>query len=897
MATATNHSGRLTAHRGMRNGRTGPAVAAGPGTADVKFTVPVVTHVVPRTRLHTVLTACLGDPCTLIAAPAGWGKTVLVSSWLADGGAGRAAVWITLSSADDDVRAFWSTVATALAPVVGERTASEIRHAATDTDVDDVPRQLAAALAERGTPVVLVLDNLHELTSPAVHESLLRLVRRPPPELRFVATTRRDPPWPVHRLRLEGVLTEIRAAELAFRADEAAALFAQLGVELDEAYLGRVIERTEGWVAGLRLAALELRDAVDPAPFVDAFSGNDHAVAAYLLSEVLDRLTPELLEFLVTVSILDLVSADLADALTGRQTGAATLTELAASNLFVQAIGPAGRWYRLHRLIADVLRARITDRRTLRDLHRRAAEWHRRHSMPLDALRHALRGGLWSLAADLAGINVVALLIRGSARDVEVLLSGVPRDTLLRHPELAAALAGARILQGSSVEVGELTAAARAGQAGLPARRGTRLRVILDLIEMGIARTRGDLAAVAAAARRVPDDPRVLAGLGLAAWDVVPLIVLGNAGTAELWTGDMIEAEKHLRAALDTSHSGGLLRPHLNAAAQLALLHCEHGDLTLAEAEANALAECAAEAGWSVSAQAVGAYLALARVSLDRAEPAEADRWLARVVEVEAVAPEPHVQLAAAALMALRRADAGDVEGALAGLRAASGRTDTTPVLADRLRQVEADLVRRTGDFRRAGELLSGLRGPVTPEIAHARGRLYLAAGDVEAAEHAVSPSAPTSVRHQVNGGVLRALIAAARDDAMALSWLEDALLAAAPFGIRRPFLVESAELRALLTDRIEAGTAATAFAVDLLRRMSGRGPHPPAPAKPIEPLTEREQVVLRYMASTLTNAEIAAELYLSVNTVKSHQRMVYRKLGADGRRDAVRRARELRLL
>ena len=326
-------------------------------------------------------------------------------------------------------------------------------------------------------------------------------------------------------------------------------------------------------------------------------------------------------------------------------------------------MGPGGRWYRLHRLIADVLRTRITDPRTIRDVHRRAAQWYRRHSMPLDAVRYALRGGLWPLAAELVGVHGLALVVRGSARELDVLLSAVARDALLGHPELAATLAAARIFQGSHREVRELVAAAVVGVADLPQPRGERLRVVLDLVEMGHARLLGDLVALGAAAHRVPDDPRTLSALGLAGWDVIPLLVLNNAGTAELWTGDMAEAEKHLRAAMDANQWSGLLRPHLNAASQLALLLGERGDLDAAQADAQAAVQRATEAGWATSAQAVAAYLALAWVSLDRSEPKDVDRWLGRVAEVEAIAPEPHVQLAAAALNALRRADSGDWAG------------------------------------------------------------------------------------------------------------------------------------------------------------------------------------------------------------------------------------------
>jgi LuxR family maltose regulon positive regulatory protein len=521
--------------------------------------------------------------------------------------------------------------------------------------------------------------------------------------------------------------------------------------------------------------------------------------------------------------------------------------------------------------------------------------------MPLDAVRYALRGGLWSLASGLVGVHVVGLALGGSRRELDVLLSGVPRDVLLSHPELAAGLAAARIAQGASGEVGALTAAASAAMDGLAIQRAKRLRFVLDLIEMVYARTQGDLAACAAAARRIPDDPHTLASLGLAAWDLIPMLVLSNAGTAELWIGEGLEAEKHLRAAIDANHGRSLLRPYLNSAAHLALLHAERGDLPNAEADAQEVVQRAIQADWASSPQVVAAYLALARVALDQDDPAGADRWLARVAGVESTAPEPHIQLAAAGLKALRLADAGNRESALAGLRATTNQVAGTrpTALANRLLLVEAELLRRAGDLAQATEVLTGLSGPTTAATAHALTRLHLAEGDVTAAEQALAPFPPeqATARQRIDGAILRVLISAAHDRETALRTLEDALLAAAPLAMRRPFLLESTDLATLLSERIETGTGVAAFAVDLLRRMSEQHDRLVPQAVLIDALTEREHVVLRYLASTLSNTEIAAELYLSVNTVKTHQRMVYRKLGAHGRRDAVRRAKELRIL
>jgi LuxR family maltose regulon positive regulatory protein len=418
-------------------------------------------------------------------------------------------------------------------------------------------------------------------------------------------------------------------------------------------------------------------------------------------------------------------------------------------------------------------------------------------------------------------------------------------------------------------------------------------------LEFGNGRARGDLLAVAAACRRIPQDPSALAALGLTGWDLISLLVLGNGGMVEFWTGDMDAAEKHLRAAVDFDRPGGVLRPHLNAAAHLALLQCERGDLDAADVEARAVVEHSTEVGWTVSAQVVVAYLTLAWVALDRDDRPEVNGWLGRVAEVETVIPEPHVQLAAAALAALRRCDDGDPIGALSDLRLTTARLagNAPPALIDRLTYVEADLLCRIGDVENAGAALGRLHGQSTRASARALARLHLYQGDPEAAERALarSPDNGPTVRGQIDGAILRSLCTTPQDRVTALTRLDAALVAAAPLGMRRPFMVPLPGLLELINARIEAGTEAAAFAVDLVRRISGHHSRPTITLT--EPLTDREQHILRYLASTLSNAEIAAELYLSVNTVKTHQRMIYRKLDAAGRREAVRRAKELRLL
>ncbi|WP_433787847.1 LuxR C-terminal-related transcriptional regulator [Actinomycetospora sp. CA-101289] len=868
----------------------GPVPAAPTPDVPAKFAVPVATHVVARPRLHARLDAGVADGVVLIAAGPGWGKSLLVGSWVAAGAGGRGVAWVSLDAGDDDARAFWRTVATALAQVAGDRVARAL--ARLPSGAGELPGDLVRAL-DGTDPLVVVLDNLHEVADPEVHAGLQRLVEHPPPGLALVITTRRDPAWALPRLRLAGLVTEIRAADLAFDRDEAAALFDHLGVDLGTGQLDEMVRRTEGWAAGLRLGALHLRGAPDVDAAVGAFSGDDHDVSGYLLDEILDHQPPGLVTFLERVAVVDLVCADLADALVGGHDGAAVLADLAASHLFVQALGP-GRWYRLHRLVLDLLRARPLPRRERRDLHRRASTWFAAHGTALEAVRAAVRGELWPLASELVSRHLLALALGGSGRELERVLAEVPRHVLLAQPELATALAGARISRAHGVEVARLVEAARTSWGGLSARRIDRLRLFHALILGGLARMDGDPAASRDALRAVELDAAALAALDVADVDVVLDVVRSNLGTAAFWIGDLEEAETHLREVADLRGARAL--PPLNAAAHLALIAVGRGELDAAEQVATAVVDAAEAAGWTLAIQVAPAYLALARVVFDRGDTDGADTWWRRLAEVEEQGPERPLQLAGALLRALRHDAAGDAGRGLAELRSTRARLGgwaPPRPLREQAALTEAALLARVGELP-AARLLLGREGP--PETDAGRlllARLHRRLEDPEAARDVLAGVRGDAVRTRVDAGVVGALLAdEAGDEDRAADLLEDALVAAAPHGLRRPFLAEP-DLAPLLARRLERGTAAGGFALELLGR--------PTPTRDtagvVDPLTERERLALRYLASSLANTEIAAALYVSVNTVKTHQRAVYRKLGADGRRDAVRRARELGLL
>jgi LuxR family transcriptional regulator, maltose regulon positive regulatory protein len=613
-----------------------------------KFSPPVVTDVVSRARLHPLVTAPSGAPVTVVAAAAGWGKTIFAASWLRAGNAGRKGVWVSLEEADDDPHAFWCAVAAGLLPVVPARAGEALRRvAAGAVAAEELPGKVAAALRLAPDPIAVVLDNLHEISSPEVHQGLVRLVERPPSNLSLLVTTRRDPPWPLPRLRLAGLVAEIRAADLAFRTDEAAELFTRLGVGVTRPQLQRLVERTEGWAAGLRLVAVHLKGVHDLPAAVEVFSGEDHSVAGYLLTEVLDRQAPELVAILETISVVDLVCADLADALTGGHDGAQVLADLAASHLFVQAVGQPGRWYRLHRLISDILRARPVPRRRRRDGHRRAAEWFRINAMPLEAIRSAVAGEFWPLVAELAGTHALQLIAAGRGRALEQTLASIPRTVLGGQPELAGALALARVTLGSDAEAAALISWGRAADGAVSSRRAARAQVLLDLSASGLARIAGDWEATVRALRCLPVAADALAALEMAGAEIVPVVVNNHRGTAALWAGDLDGAERYLTAAMH-AELDAIAIPQLNAMAYHCLLRCERGELDPAQAAARRVIDTASAAGLATAVQPLGAYLSLARVALDRGGTDEADEWLARIADVQALAPEPHVRLAAA---------------------------------------------------------------------------------------------------------------------------------------------------------------------------------------------------------------------------------------------------------
>lgn len=890
-----------------------------------------------RPRLLDRLERGAAGPVTLLLAPAGWGKTTLLSGWARAERAGPAPVWVSVAE-DDTTERLWAYLAAAL------RTAVAGDPGADPPVPVDPPRPaqleaLAAALAAREHPVLLVLDDLHRVTDAQALAGLEFLLRHGDGRLRLVAGARREPPLALHRWRLAGELTVLGPDELAFTADEVADLLVAYGVPVPAEAVPRLAERTAGWPAGLRLATLAL--GADPARAVAHVAGDQPDIAAYLRDEVLAPLDPAVCDVLRRSAVAVAVRADLAAAVTGRADAGRLLAEAAREGGFVQQDGGSPPWYRPHPLLADLLRDELARLPVgeLGELHRRAAGWFAAHDRPAEALRHALAAGEWADATELLVTRWPELAPDEPARPVPPAPPEPPAEAVRRDPELALAAAAERAYAGDPAAAEALLRHAVGHATDLPAPRRDRFRRLATAVELSLARLAGDHAEVRRAADRLlatapHDDPAgpdgdqparqrpgepvhggARAGIlgdadadadpGARAVDVDDVRAVAGAahGLVALAEGDLREAGGRFSAALGAARRAGRPRVELLCASRSALLEAARGALRTAEERARVALSMPPCQGWSARLDCGYAYLALALVAWHRDRPAEAAAQLALAGPAGA---EPGGAALAALCRAGLLADGGEPAAGLHTLAAARS-VAPGPELGAWLTAGEAQLRAAVGDPGGARALLDAVGDDSTdPALALVSARLWLRAGDARAAERALpdwtGPGAegwPLPVR--LGAGLLDAALAgAAGDGRRAGRLLEETLALAEPDGCRRVFTRAEPGVRDLLTAHLDSGTAYWATVSDLVRSVdaSGADGAPDGSARALdEPLTERELTILRYLQSILTNVEIAAELSLSVNTVKTHVRNVYRKLDATRRREAVRRARELRLI
>ena len=864
---------------------------------------------------------------TVVSAPAGSGKTLLLRSWIAEQNLAEQAAWVPVQDTARDPQRFWLSVLGALRDTAAGSKLVRPLTAAPELDGWAVVERLLTDLGGLEDRVWLVIDDVHELRSAEALQQLELLMMRAPTGLRFVLTTRHDLRLGLHRLRLDGELTEIRAADLRFTLEEARALFEATGIPLSGAALGLLYDRTEGWVAGLRLAALSLTGHPDPDRFAAEFSGSERTVAEYLLAEVLERQSEPVRRLLLRTSVLDRVNGELADLLTGASGGERILQQLEQAGAFVAALDAQRSWFRYHQLFADLLQLELRGSAPaeLTALHETAAGWYADHGYPAAAVRHAQAAQDWGLAARLLSDHWGGLGLGGLGATAHDLLARFPAGVIAGDPELAARRAGVELGRGSLEEAERYVVLATRALASAPPERRARSQVVLAVVRMRLARQRGDVAAVSEQAQPLlaPAGAADPAGLGLG--EDLRALALIDLGIAELWTAPSEESDRHLEQGIALAHRIG--RPFLEVTG---LAHWAQllswRSFPLGVQRAREAIELAGRHGWTDEPVAGAAHLALGMAMVARGRLADGAQSLEQAERTLRTEVEPAAGMRLRYSRGLLEVVSGRPEAALGAFRAAerlAAQLVTEHILAGRLRSHVLQVLVRLGETQRVDQTFAAMPGPErdTAEMRNALAVLRLAQDDPEAATVALAPvldgSAPLVNAHlwDVQALVLEAIARDTLGDAdAARRALESALDLAEPESLVFPFLLDPAP--ALLENHLRLATPHAPFISEILTLLSpadpdsapegGPGGHGGAGSPLVRGglggifppgLTQSEVRVLRYLPTKLSAPEIADQLYLSVNTVKTHMRHLYDKLGVHRRHEAVEQARALGLL
>ena len=882
-------------------------MASGDDAADVPAVSAVWGGVVSRCALLDRLAEA--ERVVQISAPAGSGKTVLMRSWVAEAGLARHAAWVPVDSQERDPQAFWISVADALRGTAAGSALVRPLTAAPDLDSWAVAERLLTDLAPLEDRLWLVVDDAHLLDSRQVLPQLELLVLRAPPELRFVLATRRDLRLGLHRLRLEGELTEIRTADMRFSLAEARALFDAAGVEVPADALGRLHRRTEGWAAGLRLAALSLAGHPDPQRFAAEFSGTDRTVAEYLLAEVLDRQSEEVRQLLLRTSVLERVSGPLADVLTGRPGGERILQDLEQAGAFVVSLDGRRSWFRYHRLFADLLQLELrrTEPNERAALHGAAAGWLAGHGHPVEAIRQAQAAEDWELAARMLSDHWLDLYLGGRVATLVELLAGFPCRVVAASPELTTVQVAGDLLRRSVEDAARHLAQATGALAAVPADRRGRVRVMLAVLRLLLARRLLDFPVVAEEAQRLLALTEAAGATQLGLGEDLRATALISLGIAEMWALRFEDAERHLTQGVALAREIG--RPYLEFTG---LAHGAHGmllfrpDASQPERSRQAI-ELAERHGWGEEPLAGMAYAQIGIVLLYQGRLEEAEPWLERAERTLRVEVEPAAGMSlryARAILELARGRYQEALAAFGGAEKLAATLVGPHTLVTSMRSRMLHTLVRIGQTERAEQALAELDDDerASAEMRTAEAALRLAAGDPQAAADTLAPVLDGSVCGILRVRMVTALLLEARardalgDQATAGRVLERALDITESNGIVLPFLLDPAP--ALLERHRRYRSAHPALISQILELLGGPGGMGGiVPPRVTEQLTDSETRVLRYLPTHLTTHEIAAELFLSVNTVGTHRRHLYAKLGVHTRHEAVNRARALGLL
>jgi LuxR family transcriptional regulator, maltose regulon positive regulatory protein len=882
-----------------------------------KITVPALpAWAVPRPRLARRIAQGVKGMFTSITGPPGAGKTVAAASWAAGHGRGPVA-WVTLDEFDNSPEVFWPYVVTALrqAGVAVPRAASELARGEPAGRVFLL--RIASALAVQDPPVTLVLDDFHCVTDPALLGGLAYVLRNARPGLSLIGASRTDPPLPLHRYRLTGDLTEIRARDLAFTVPEVTQLLTQHGLTLPTASLADLTERSEGWAAGLRMAAMSMAGHPDPEQFVKSLIAEDSAITGYLVEEVLGTRSPEVRDLLLRTSILDQVNGSIAEALTDGDQVAAALDAMARGNAFVQPVGQG--WYRYHAWFRSVLQLKLRREQPqiVRDLHWRAAGWYRRSGLLADAVRHATKGADRELAAQIMADGLAIGQPVGPGHG-ELPADGfhiVPAGE--DSPQYMMAAAAVALSEGRDQAAEASLAAADTILRGIPEDREFAARFAAATIRFGMACRRGDLgaaaAAVVAAEKLLEKNPETKP-----AWHTEMVAqMLSGRGVIQLWSGHLNEA-----AALFARATGLLddLESRLDPGQPVPpgryhqLITCRgYQALTdVLRSSPHATARFADAGNVTLDDGLSGHHdpafaLALALANQDAGD-LSASRGQLRLADA-ALHAHPHQLLnAIGGLVAARGALAeGCAYAALEIIERARHGWSPPPWLDHMLAVTESRAHAACGDGVSALDAARRADPESALDARIALSRAWLAAGNMPEARRVLAPALEAPAGEAAEGVRLEAWLTDAllsfRGDERdrGRRSLERALVLGEAARLRLPFVMERSWVRPVLARHHDLAAAHRKFlGSELATRVAVPAPRrPPETETPVivDPLTSRERDVLRHVSEMLDTADVAAEMHISVNTVKTHLKSIFQKLGASDRRAAVRRARQLNLL
>ena len=898
---------------------------------------------VPRPRLLAHLDAGLNSGrCSLLSAPAGAGKTSLLAAWVA--GLDRPVAWLTLDERDQDADQVLRYLVAALqtiAPACG-RGALALLEVPRPPPPEVTVTSLLNDLVALPAPGLLVLDDYHLVYAQDVHAAVAFLLDHLPPTLHLVIASREDPPLPLPRLRARRQLAEVRAADLGFDVEEAVAMLgAGMGLRLAEAQVAALVERTEGWVAGLQLAGLALRDRPDPAAFVAAFTGGHRLVADYLLAEVLDRQPPSTRRFLLATGVLDRLCAPLCDAVAAPGADGDSqeiLEELERANLFLVPLDDERVWYRYHHLFADALRARLAREAgpdAAAALHRRAGAWFGREGLLPEAIHHALAAGATEDAARWIEALTPTLISRSAIHgSLEQWLASLPESVVRARPLLClqrAMLLGYRFqMEAAATWVETARQALPTAADGPPNAETRRWRGAVTATRAYLA-TAGPAPAPAQALAWVEE-----ALADLPADEVAYRSLAHHAlGQAALVQGQVDRAEQAFAAAAAIGRAAGIVHGTLVATVQQVGLQRVGGARRQALATARAALDWAG-AHTEPGTPGVGMLSVLLADLLRDGNALAAALPLATegLHAVRQYGDAPPIALVASLSLARLRLAEGEPAGAATVLAEARPLIQDGPfvVLAPLLDAVEAEVLTAQNDRAAAVDWATTAAAPDPAPAARFGGVIFTAgieALGVTAARILLvqgRATGDTAVLRQAERGleaawrlaegqglgwlrlrvlILRALLADALGDReTALGSLAAAVAQAEPEGVIRPFLDEGEPMAALLADlraaardgREPTGGVSPASLDTLLAAFPDQEPGSQRTGL-VEPLTERELEVLRLLAAGRSNAEMAAELFVEQSTVKTHLIHLYRKLGAHSRTQTVARAHALGLL